>query len=90
MTTLLVVLFFFTVIVGIMNALFRLTCIFKKKCTWKLCPFRNKDPIDDLHMWGCTKCPFPFDEEERAAYRDELDRLKKKMSDYENRSANVS
>ena len=50
--------------------LFRIFCLFKKKCSWKKCPFRAKTPPPAFHFGGdlldadCYKCPYPFDEEE--------------------------
>ncbi|MBD5508528.1 MAG: hypothetical protein HDR05_10930 [Lachnospiraceae bacterium] len=50
--------------------LFRVFCLFKKKCSWKKCPFRAKAPSPAFPFGGnlldveCHKCPYPFDEEE--------------------------
>ena len=54
------------------DSLFILSCIFKKTCKWKKCPFRSKN-YGTMDVWNCTKCPYPFDAEEE----EELERIDK-------------
>ncbi len=62
--------------------LFRTLCLFKKKCSWKKCPFRAKTLSrgfhfgNDLHDADCHKCPYPFDEEEEKDLCETIKELK--------------
>lgn len=55
--------------------LFRLSCLFKKTCSRKKCPFRYKLSCCDFHMGislldaDCRKCPYPFDSEEQKEWQ---------------------
>lgn len=61
--------------------LFKISCLFKKKCSWKNCPFRAKTlsrgfPFDcDLYDTYCHKCPYPFDEEEEKELNETIREL---------------
>lgn len=61
--------------------LFRACCLFKKKCSWKNCPFRAKTLSPDFHFGGdlldadCHKCPYPFDEEEEKELNETIREL---------------
>lgn len=55
---------------------FVLSCIFKKSCKWKGCPFRCKDQgITQMRI--CEKCPYPFDDAEAAEINETADRMEK-------------
>lgn len=62
-------------------ALFKISCLFKKKCSWKNCPFRAKTlsrgfPFDCvLYDTDCHKCPYPFDEEEEKELNETIKEL---------------
>ncbi len=62
--------------------LFRTLCLFKKKCSWKRCPFRAKTLSrgfhlgSDLHDADCHKCPYPFDAEEEKELCETIKKLK--------------
>lgn len=63
--------------------LFRISCFFKKRCSWKNCPFRNKLLRHNFHIGGnlfdadCTKCPYPFDAEEERELRQIMERMER-------------
>lgn len=67
------------------SILFKTFCLFKKKCSWKKCPFRAKTlprnfPFDfELHDANCHKCPYPFDEEEEKELDETIKELTKKI-----------
>lgn len=55
---------------------FILSCILKKSCKWKGCPFRCKDQgITQMRI--CEKCPYPFDDAEAAEMNETADRMEK-------------
>ena len=64
------------VIEAVLFVPFILSCIFKKTCKWKKCPFRSKH-YGTMDVWDCTKCPYPFDAEEEA----ELERICDQLED---------
>lgn len=64
------------IIEAVLYVPFVLSCIFKKSCKWKSCPFRCKDQgITQMRI--CEKCPYPFDDAEAAEIHDTADRLEK-------------
>lgn len=62
--------------------LFRTFCLFKKKCSWKKCPFRAKALSHDFNFNNtlldadCPKCPYPFDEGEEHELQETIKKLK--------------
>lgn len=57
--------------------IFSIVCFFRKSCKWKMCPFRCRRIGEDLNLGGCKKCPYPYDEKERAAIKNALKILDK-------------
>lgn len=56
--------------------IWRITCFFKKSCTWKKCPYRQEYHLSRHIGWlekGCKK--FPPTEEELEEEERELDKL---------------
>lgn len=64
------------IIEAVLYVPFVLSCIFKKSCKWKSCPFRCKGQ-GVTQMRICTKCPYPFDDTEAAEINETADRLEK-------------
>lgn len=66
--------YFIIKVEAVFYGLFILSCLFKKTCKWKMCPFRSKNDRD-LNIFKCTKCHYPFDDEEEAEMEKMCDRL---------------
>lgn len=76
MIILLDVIYVIIIIEAVFYLPFLLSCIFKKSCKWKGCPFRCREQ-GETQMRICTKCPFPFDDAEEKELNDTLDRIEK-------------
>lgn len=66
----------FIIIEAVLYVPFVLSCLLKKSCKWKGCPFRCTDQ-GITQMRFCEKCPYPFDDAEAAEIDETADRLEK-------------
>lgn len=79
--TLLFILWVLRILCMLTFLLFRTPCLFKKECSRKECPFRDKTLPCDFHFdsnlfyANCHKCPYPFDAEEEKELRESLENL---------------
>ena len=70
--------------------IWRITCFFKKSCTWKKCPCRHEHQFLGSICWpegGCDKFPLTqeeLDEEEKML--DQLDELIEQLGEENKRS----
>ncbi len=72
-----IILHYFNVIISVEDVfygLFILSFLFINTCKWKKCPFRSKND-GDLDILKCTKCQYPFDDEEEAQREKICDRV---------------
>ncbi len=62
--------------------MFVISCLFKKTCSWKKCPFRETTLNRQTDIIGtpavtCRKCPYPYDEQEENELKEKISEIQK-------------